>query len=69
VDYEFCGQSASLRDFRLARWATLQHPALGQQFWSCRAMNSPVHTAAAEQQSVRRINNGIHLEFGDVRPS
>ena len=43
-----------------------RNAALCEQLFSRRPMNCAVHTASAEQRTVRRIDNGIHRIRCDV---
>jgi hypothetical protein len=40
--------------------------ALGHEFRPGGTMNGTVHATAAEQRRIRRVNNGINFEPGDV---
>jgi hypothetical protein len=51
---------------RLPDRAAAERAALGQQFRSGGSMNRSVHTASAEQAGVRRVDDGVDLEAGDV---
>jgi hypothetical protein len=40
--------------------------AFGEQSWSGRTMNRPIHTAAAKQRGIRRVHDCVDLQTGDV---
>ena len=59
-------QLIALGDLGLARLGAMQRAAFGQQVRPRSAMDRAVHAATAQQALVRRIDDGISIERGDV---
>ena len=53
-------------DLGLPGLATVQGAALGEQSGAGSTVDRAVHAAAAQQRAVRRVDDGLHLEPGDV---
>jgi len=60
------GQSIAFGKLRLARPAAAEQPAFVNQLRPGGAVDGPIDAAAAEQRTVRRIDDRVHLEPGDV---
>ena len=59
-------QPVSFGDPGIAGGAAAEFAAFGQQFGTGGAMNRAVDTAAAQQRSVRRIDDGVALKGRNV---
>ena len=59
-------QTISARDFGFAWTTTAQRAAFGEQFGACGAVNRAIDAATAEERRVRRVHNGINVQFSDV---
>ena len=59
-------QLVAAGDFRLAGLGAAEASAFGQQFRSGRAMNGAVDATAAQEAAVGGIDDGIHIQGGDV---
>ncbi|MCI0639826.1 MAG: hypothetical protein L0Y72_16330 [Gemmataceae bacterium] len=66
MDDVFGRQFVALGDFGFAGGAAAERFALGQQFAPRRAVDGPVHAAAAQERSVGGVDDGVHSELGDV---
>ncbi len=53
-------------DFRLAGFGAAEASAFGQQLRSGSAMNGAVDATAAQEAAVGGIDDGIHIQGGDV---
>ncbi len=53
-------------DLGFAGLAAVQRAAFGQQFRPRGAMDRAIDATAAEQSSIRRIDDGVGVERGDV---
>ena len=62
-----CRKTVPLGDFGVARLATVQSPALGQELRPGGTVNGPVDPSPAEQRRVGGIDDGIHFQRGNVR--
>ena len=45
---------------------TAQRAAFGEQFGACGAVNRAIDSATAEERCVRRVHDGINVQFSDV---
>src|SRR6476660_7211405 len=59
-------QTISGRDFSFAGTTTAQRAAVGEQFGACGAVNRAIDAATAEERCVRRVHDGINVQFSDV---
>src|SRR5512133_218237 len=66
MDDEAGRHAMAAGQLRLSRRAAPQAPAFLQQARSRRAVDGPVHAAAAQQVAVRGVDDGVHGEGGDV---
>ena len=66
VNDEASWQTISTRDFSFAWATTAQRAAFGEQFRTCGAVNRAIDAATAEERCVRRVHNGINVQFSDV---
>ena len=66
VNYESSGQTIATSDFRFAGFTAAKRTAFPEQFRSSGAMNRPIDSSAAEKRRIRRIHNGINIEFRDI---
>ena len=66
VNDEASWQTISARDFSFAWATTAQRAAFGEQFGACGAVNRAIDAATAEERCVRRVHNGINVQFSDV---
>ena len=66
VNDEASRQTIAARDFRFAWATTAERAAFGEQFGACGAVNRAIDAATAEERRVRRVHNGINVEFCDV---
>ena len=60
MDYVPRRQSVAQRDLGAAGPATMEVAALSEKRGPGRAMNRPVHTAAAEQGRIRGVDDGVN---------
>ncbi|MBP1823062.1 hypothetical protein J3E61_006698 [Mycobacterium sp. OAE908] len=60
------GKVIATGDLRFTRAAAVQASALFEQAGSSSAMNGAVDTTASKQRFVRRVNDGIHSQCGDI---
>jgi hypothetical protein len=66
VDDNARWQTISTSHFGLAWTTTAQRAAFGEQFGACSTVNRAIDTATAEKRCVRRVHNGVNLQFSDV---
>ena len=66
VNNESSWQTISTRDFSFAWTTTAQRAAFAEQFGACCAVNRAIDAATAEERCVRRVHNGISVQFSDV---
>ena len=66
VNDESSWQTISGRDFSFAGTTTAQRAAFGEQFGACGAVNRSIDAATAKERCVRRVHNGINVQFSDV---
>jgi hypothetical protein len=59
-------QKISTRDFSFAWTTAAQRAAFGEQFGARGAVNRAIDSATAEERCVRRVHNGINVQFSDV---
>lgn len=59
-------QTIAARDFRLTNLAAVKRPAFRQQLRTCRTVDAAIHTAAAKQRRIRRVDNGVNRQLCDV---
>ena len=59
-------QPIAARDLGRAGLAAAERPAFGEQLRSRRAMDRAIDAAAAEQRAVRRVDDRVDVERGDV---
>ena len=52
---------------RLPRPASTQGPVIGKERRSGRGMNGAVNAAATQQGMIRRIDDGVYIQSGDIR--
>ena len=62
----FGGQSESGRGLGVAGCTAAEFFAGRKKLWAGGAMNRPVNASAAEQRRIRRIDDRVHLNRGDV---
>ncbi len=62
-----CRETVPFGDFGVARLATVQSPALGQELRPGGTVNGPVDPSPAKQRCVGGIDDGIHIQRGNVR--
>lgn len=60
------GRRVASSGLGLAGGTAVQSAALGQQLRPGRPVNDPVHPAASQQGGIGGIDDGVHLQFGDV---
>src|SRR5947207_5293538 len=63
VDHMLCRQPVPARDLRLAGLASAEETAFRDELRSRRAMNRAVDTTAAEERTVRGVDDRIDREF------
>src|SRR5262249_8516736 len=63
VNHEASRQVIAAGDLRFAWLTTAERAAFGQQFGTGRTVNRPIDTATTEKRRVRRVHNGINLQF------
>src|SRR5262249_941499 len=66
MDYVLCRQPVALRDAGLPGRASAQGPAFFEQLRAGRAVDRPVHAAAAEQGRVRGVDDGVERQRHDI---
>ena len=66
VDHVPGGQPVTSGDFGVTGGAAVQCPALGQQLGPGDTVNGAINTATAQQGIVGGVDDGIHLQGGDV---
>jgi hypothetical protein len=66
VDDVAGGQAVAPGQARLAGRAAAEGAALGQQLGAGRAVDGPVHTAAAEEAVIGGVDDGVNGELRDV---
>lgn len=70
MDDKFCGEISGSCDDSFTHFAaTLFVPdllAILKDCLSTSAMDGAIYTTATEQGGIGRIDNGIHLDFGDI---
>src|ERR1700730_11289976 len=66
MDHVARGQTVTVRDLGVASGAALKRPALGEEIGSGGAMDGAVDTAAAQERSIRGVDNGGDREPGNV---
>lgn len=70
MDDKFCGEISSGCDDSFTHFAAaLSIPdllAFLKYCLSTSTMDGTIYTAAAEQGGIGRVDNGIHLDFGDI---
>ena len=66
VNDESSWQTISVRDFSFAWTTTAQQAAFGEQFGACGAVNRAIDATTAEERCVRRVHNGVNVQFSDV---
>ena len=59
-------QPVAFGNLCLAGFTAAEGAAFRQQFRTRGAVNGAVHTAAAQQGTVGRVDDGVHLHFGDI---
>src|SRR5947209_11974217 len=67
VDDVLRRQPVAPGDLGIARLAAVQRTALYQKLWPCSAMNGAIHSAATEQRRIRRVDDRVNAQAGDVR--
>ena len=60
VDHMPGREPISLGDFGIARLATMQHAAFGNEVGPGGAMDRPVNAASTEERRVRRVDDGVN---------
>src|SRR4051812_33857441 len=68
MDHVLCPQPVAFCDLHVARLASVQLPAFAEQVRPRGAMNRPIDSASPEKRGVRRIDDCINFEGGDVGP-
>ena len=66
VNNEASRQAIATRNLCFPGTTTAQRAAFGEQFGACGAVNCAIDAATAEERCVRRVHNGINVQFGDV---
>jgi hypothetical protein len=59
-------QPISASNFRVTGLTTAEGPAFSKQVRASGAMNCPIDSSAAEERRVRRVYDGIDIEFRDI---
>jgi hypothetical protein len=60
MDHVLGREPIAIRDFGAAGLAAMERAAFGKKLWPGRAMDRTIDTAAAEQGSVRRVDDGVN---------
>ena len=66
VDHILGGQFVPLGGFGLPGLTAVEDAALGQQLRARRPVDGPVHAPAPQQRGVGGVDNGVHVQFGDI---
>ncbi len=67
VDDVLGRQAVAPGELGLAGFAAVQGSALGQQLRPCRRVNGTIYPAAAQQDEIGGVDDGVALDFRDVR--
>ena len=60
------GQTMSASNFRFTGSATAEGPTFREQLRASPAVNRAIDSATAEERRVRRVYDGIDIEFRDI---
>ena len=59
-------QAVALGDLGVAGLAAVERPALGQQLGPRRTMDRAIDAAPAKERRIRRVDDGVNAQCGDV---